>query len=352
MKLRRSLGWTTFVLAAIAAGCTTDTNNDGMAADSAFSSTWTPGPVSPESRAAASHADFTDPARLSSLVTRVYETTLLRRPDDGGLQFWRGVIAQGGLGDDAGQTGIRAMASGMAGPELLQQVCGRIGDTDKLLDNLYFGLLGRPVEPSGKTFWGPQLNEGCTMKRADKVRQVLDGIMISPEFVQRNLVDPLPPTGGSAPGPLDPDVGDTLLVDARTAAELAMLAYRALLFREPSTLESAEATRLMSSQGYVGIVQAFARVDETPELHAMCARMEPQQTLDHLTFVLFDRVATAAEVAAHVPRLRGCDNASSATHVSAFTTAIKTLVRSKEFYDRHLSQLAIDPVRDLDHDND
>jgi hypothetical protein len=91
-----------------------------------------------------------DPA---AKVARLYEASLDRLPDQGGLNFWIGAVQNG--------EPLSSLASGfLASPEFVARFGGATADSGAFVDRLYLNVLGRAGEAEGRAFWVGTLNGG------------------------------------------------------------------------------------------------------------------------------------------------------------------------------------------------
>lgn len=102
-------------------------------------------------------------------VTRLYDTTLDRRPDDAGLTFWTNALRAGADLDDLAALLVQS-------PEFRD----RYGDTSdaEFVALLYRNTLDREPDAAGQAFW----TEALAARRADRDDVVL-AFSESPEHV-------------------------------------------------------------------------------------------------------------------------------------------------------------------------
>jgi len=179
--------------------------------------TWTSALRSGTPRIAVANSISYSTEYRSRLITASYNLYLGRGPDAGGLQTWLGVMAAGGT--------IQRMEAGfLASPEyymragstdagwvreLYQHVLGRSAQTSEVnhwvqalrsgstrsgvamgfllstehlttvVDGYYVDLLGRHIDPSGRTTWVGKIQAG------DRVEAIIGGIIASAEYYNK-----------------------------------------------------------------------------------------------------------------------------------------------------------------------
>lgn len=101
--------------------------------------------------------------RLGTIV-RLYEATLLRQPDESGLEYWNTSGIE--IGD---------IAHGFIAGHEFQATYGAVTQTE-FITLLYRNVLGREPDPSGLNYWSAQFDDGATHV------QVLLGFSESAEF--------------------------------------------------------------------------------------------------------------------------------------------------------------------------
>ena len=112
-------------------------------------------------------SSFGNDATLGT-VYRLYQATLNRAPDPGGLNYWVGVL-------DGGQS-LASITSGFVGSPEFQTAYGALSN-DNLVTLLYQNVLNRAPDQGGRDYWVGLLNNGATREF------VVDGFSQSPEFV-------------------------------------------------------------------------------------------------------------------------------------------------------------------------
>jgi hypothetical protein len=103
-------------------------------------------------------------------VARLYDTTLGRLPDSGGLAGWTHAL-------ENGSATLLQVTQGFVGSQEFQQVYGALSDRD-FVTLLYHNTLHRDPDQGGLDGWVAALNNGVT--RA----QVVLGFSESPEHIQ------------------------------------------------------------------------------------------------------------------------------------------------------------------------
>jgi len=101
-------------------------------------------------------------------VARLYLAAFKRIPDIAGLQFWQGVLINGGS--------VAQIAQIFTQTSEFASLYGTNLDSSQFLDILYSNVLGRSADASGKSYWLQQLAGG--MSKGD----ALDNFAQSPEL--------------------------------------------------------------------------------------------------------------------------------------------------------------------------
>ncbi len=207
----------------------------GRPVDPAGLQTWTSALRAGTPRVAVANAITSSTEYRSRLITASYNHYLDRAPDAAGLQNWLTMMAAGGT--------IQQMEAGfLASPEyylragstdagwvrrLYQHVLGRSAATSEVnhwvqalrsglsrtqvgmgfllstehlttvVDGYYVDLLGRHIDPSGRTTWVGKIQAG------DRVEAIIGGIIASDEYFTRNVgvaATPTAPAPGGPPG--------------------------------------------------------------------------------------------------------------------------------------------------------
>ena len=108
------------------------------------------------------------------LVTLMYQGALFREPEPQGLNNWARMIVRDGY------QGLLNAAYGIGGSTEFRTIVQRRYRTDEIIDNLYWVLLGRDPDWSGRNHWGAMLRQG---RGGDTLR----GIVGSQEFYQIHI---------------------------------------------------------------------------------------------------------------------------------------------------------------------
>ncbi|KIQ37533.1 hypothetical protein RT97_00125 [Variovorax paradoxus] len=164
-------------------------------------------------------------------VYRLYQATLGREPDVGGIESWAGALKTG--------TALKTVAAGFVGSAEFQSVYGALNNS-QFVTLLYQNVLGRAPDAGGLASWVQALNAGTS--RAD----VVVGFSDSSEFRSTTSTDV--------------DAFMTSKFSAEHQGAVYRL-YKATLGREPdggglvswtNTLDNASQTIQAVAQGFVG----------------------------------------------------------------------------------------------------
>lgn len=112
---------------------------------------------------------------LSGQVFRLYQATLDRAPDMGGLMGWTAALA-------AGTQSLTQVAGGFTNSREFQNAYGTTGNIG-FVSLLYQNVLGRAADDAGLAFWVGQLGSGARSRS-----EVVLGFSESREFVQNTSV--------------------------------------------------------------------------------------------------------------------------------------------------------------------
>jgi Ca2+-binding RTX toxin-like protein len=107
-------------------------------------------------------------------VFRLYQATLDRAPDAGGLLAWHAALTAG--------TSLVEVAAGFVGSREFQRVYGALDDAD-FVTLLYRNVLGRDPDAGGLAYWTGLLESGARSRPA-----VVAGFSDSPEFRQSSAL--------------------------------------------------------------------------------------------------------------------------------------------------------------------
>lgn len=110
------------------------------------------------------------------LVNALYHAVLYRDAEVPGMYGWVDLLEQGGY------QGLLRAAEGIGDSDEFRYDVQRAHRADDILEQMYFSLLGRAVDPYGFRYWLPMLEQG-------RGGETLRGIVGSDEFYESNLRD-------------------------------------------------------------------------------------------------------------------------------------------------------------------
>jgi len=120
-------------------------------------------------------------AKISSFVTTLYSTTLDRKPDDSGLNYWVNELSSGK------KTGSQVVHYFVFGPEFTaKNYCN-----EHFLTHLYKAIFSRDADADGLKYWEDLMTKGKTRE------EVLNGFLGGTEF--KTLCSKADITVGSMP---------------------------------------------------------------------------------------------------------------------------------------------------------